>query len=386
MDLDGIAEFLKPRLRLFLSIDLVGSTALKQRGGFPLKEPEQDASLANLGASWFSPIGHFYRDVEKQFFTEWNAYKTRIAPPVNWPANATPELWKSNGDELIYTLEISDPREVYAGVVCWLNTLLHYRAVLAEQKIGLDVKAAAWVAGFPVANSEVIFRYTVQGMPDELGSGMPILLHFYYLNKWYKGGKDREGLIKDFVGPSIDTGFRICGQATARKFAISLEVALLLSMVIPAKDLDDKIVLRYDGKKELKGVLGGRPYPIFWIDTKHDDKLEKLEDSLAPLQVQDTTNVRKFCLEFISKNESHLFQPFIVKAEEPLLKVLPSNYERHLKALNEKWLQEQQRLELELRGTRGEEPQTGDKGIDLDPDGIEDFASGLRVVSPPTGA
>jgi hypothetical protein len=83
MNLDELPKFLRPRLRLFLSADLVGSSALKQ-GSINLS----DRSSADRGASakWFYPIAEFYRIFEVEFFQEWEKYSTDPAKRPNWPA------------------------------------------------------------------------------------------------------------------------------------------------------------------------------------------------------------------------------------------------------------------------------------------------------------
>src|ERR1051326_8348657 len=76
-----LPDGLKPRLRLFLSIDLVGSTAFKQ------------SRLA-----WLPAILDFYRDFDQLMHAQFRAYRQRSNCPV-----PPPEFWKSNGDELLYT-------------------------------------------------------------------------------------------------------------------------------------------------------------------------------------------------------------------------------------------------------------------------------------------
>ncbi|MQX38621.1 hypothetical protein [Roseospira navarrensis] len=158
MDVNTFPKFLQPTLRLFLSVDLVGSTALKQAGSFPIKKPDEDSTLSELGAEWFNEVAEFYRKIEELFTREWDHYKATVANKYDWPVGNDPEFWKINGDEIIYFKELSESRECYATFVCWLNVVEQFRSHLAGNRSPLDVKASAWLAGFPIANSEVILR------------------------------------------------------------------------------------------------------------------------------------------------------------------------------------------------------------------------------------
>lgn len=81
-------EFIKPRLRLFLSVDLIGSTSFKQ-------------SKANRNfdddvvQTWFEPIIRFYHEFEKKFALELNRFRE-----LGLPHQPNPTLWKVIGDEL----------------------------------------------------------------------------------------------------------------------------------------------------------------------------------------------------------------------------------------------------------------------------------------------
>lgn len=254
MNFEGLPQFLKPTLRLFLSIDLVGSTALKQAGSFPLDAPAENDPLADVGAEWFNEVAGFYRDIEIEFSREWQHYRESVAKKYVWPDGQDPFLWKSNGDEVIYVKELTESRECYAAVVCWINVVHTYRKKLKARKSPLDVKAAVWVAGFPIANSEVIFSTSVGERVFPLDIGIPKVTHYYLLDKWYSG--DKEGLVRDFIGPSMDTGFRVSSKATPRKCTLSMEAALLLSLVTPPEEYENKIVIRYDGRENSKRGSG----------------------------------------------------------------------------------------------------------------------------------
>lgn len=91
-------------LRLFLSVDLVGSTAFKQSHQTAFKA--EDKSPLNISEPWFGPIAQFYREIERLFAREWQTYVDVLSKRVGWPTGPAPQLWKSAGDELLYVKEL----------------------------------------------------------------------------------------------------------------------------------------------------------------------------------------------------------------------------------------------------------------------------------------
>jgi hypothetical protein len=349
---DDLPCFMRPRLRLFLSVDLVGSTALKQSGYFPLPSPKEEDSLEDIGANWFAAITSFYRDIESKFSAVWHNYKETISKSSKWPVGADPFLWKSNGDELIYVKELADSRECYACIMCWLDVIHSYRQNLRNKKSHLDVKASAWIAGFPISNSEVVFS-SGRGLQLPSGfTGMSRVDNYTILEKWYGEKEETSNYIRDFIGPSMDTGFRVSSKATPRKMTVSIEVALLLSMATAPVEYKARLSLRYDGRESLKGVFGGKPYPIFWVDTHLDEDLSLMEDKLQGQDGLDKEKVLEFCRKFIEENEKYVFLPFVIGDKEPLVSELPKNYEEILRHMANQWGLEKQKLQIEERSLR----------------------------------
>ena len=146
---------------MFLSVDIVGSTAFKQSAadGKTGKGASADDESPR-SEPWFEPIAQFYRGVERTFSKEWSICEEK-ANSINWPTGPSPELWKSIGDEVIYTKHLTDHREVLSTLYAWVSTVRSYRKILRMQFKTLDLKSTAWIAGFPVHNAEVIFRPSV---------------------------------------------------------------------------------------------------------------------------------------------------------------------------------------------------------------------------------
>ncbi|WP_143035649.1 hypothetical protein [Bradyrhizobium sp. Rc2d] len=336
-----------PSLRIFLSVDIVGSTAFKQSAAdgkagkgasaedeFPRSEP------------WFEPIAQFYRGVERTFSKEWSICEEK-ANSINWPTGPSPELWKSIGDEVIYTKHLTDHREVLSTLYAWVSTVRSYRKILRTQFKTLDLKSTAWIAGFPVHNAEVIFRPSVKNgagvveEDDELYSNLQLLHEFY---------EDREKQMhftRDFIGPAIDTGFRLAQMSTPRRMVLSLELALMLGHAIGLHLLHKPQTFDYEelsfffaGRQSFKRVFGGLPYPIFWIDMKPSPSLEGKEDELQNLQPLKTELVYKFCTEFVREHDAYCFTPYIMGNQHPAFADMPERHTRRIEVLRNYWVDE----------------------------------------------
>lgn len=342
--LEALPTFLRPRFRLFLSIDLVGSTASKQRPNFPITEPGRLWADGGMAPPWLSPIANFFGSFREAFIREWKTFRGSIASELRIEVNIDPSFWKANGDELIFVKELDDRREILGCIHAWLLALKAVRPVL--QKDGLDAKATAWTAGFPVTNSELVFQLNPgsQSDPYEDYEDEPRLLQFSLLEKWYQESDSQISLLMDFIGPSIDIGFRLTAHSSARRFVISIDIAYFLANTpLPPTSKIKVPPIIYGGKEVLKGVLGGKPYPIFWIDTMAPSSKEvpKPEDKL--LNPPPLTDISGFCVEFYRQHSADMFEPFIYREHESLYGNFPRNYIAALEHLCVTWEKERGR-------------------------------------------
>ncbi|WP_197279578.1 hypothetical protein [Rhodopseudomonas sp. AAP120] len=350
-------------LRLFLSVDIVGSTAFKQA---TRDRPEKASSgLDDLPPAepWFSPIAQFYRGIERTFAKEWSIC-VELSDSVGWPTGRPPELWKSVGDELIYTKVLDDHREALTTLNAWVKTVASYRARLRDQFKSLDLKSTAWLAGFPIHNAEVVFRSSVTGLQpfngdddDEVFSNLS-LLHEFYSNPY------NPEFTRDFIGPAIDTGFRLSQLSTPRKLVISVELAFMLVQAVRTQPHEYQYeILRFffDGRHALKGVLGGLSYPIFWIDMRPFPFLETTEDALNKIIPLDTDSVLAFCQEFIKSSGPHCFTPYIIGNPDPTFSRVPDYHQERLRGLESYWQREaQKRADEKKAGLEKSQPGDGE--------------------------
>lgn len=95
----------------------------------------------------------------------------------------------------------------------------------------------------------------------------------------------------DFLGQSIDTGFRVAKFSTPDKMFMCLETAYLLCKCLKnnrdqnnnSSNIGYAFEIGYSGKEVLKGVLNSKPYPLFYIHTNTDPIQNKLDSSEAKL-------------------------------------------------------------------------------------------------------
>lgn len=312
-------EFLKPRLRLFLSADIVGSTGLKQsRLGASAKE------IQKQHAAWFSAIQGFYIEARQSFLAEWDSAQKRWTGRTEHFGQA-PEVWKTIGDEVIFVKTLTDYRQVSVTLKCWIEALSSMRAFLQEQNSRLNVKSTAWLAGFPIENKEVVI--SLDGPSD----GRQI--EDYYkesgniLNEYYSRTYERD-ISLDFIGPAIDIGFRLSGHSDSRKFILGVGIPYILALTNPTRDeLLDDFDVYYSGSVPLKGVLGGLTYPLFWIDLAEKESLAAREDRLTRFEPPGRDAIRRYCEAFYVEHSAYIFTPFICSNTEQQLTDLPHWYE-----------------------------------------------------------
>jgi hypothetical protein len=149
-------DFLQPKLRLFLSVDIVNSTAFKQAS---LKDRKADDSEGNTPLHpvepWFSPINRFYREIESSFSKHWEHLSKSMEKRYQWPTGPKPELWNAAGDELLYVKTLDDHRQALVTISAWIKAMNEHRTDLRARYPMLDLKAAAWLAGFPVRDAVI---------------------------------------------------------------------------------------------------------------------------------------------------------------------------------------------------------------------------------------
>lgn len=261
-------ELARPKLKLFLSVDVVGSTEYKQ---------ERDHKRAQ---HWLSFFVNFYASFPTLVKAALESEKAR--------PSSLPRLWKALGDELVFTVELRRREEASMHVRAFRQALCdavrNWRRD-SRQKHDLLIKGTAWLAGFPVGNAEIPLQSTDKDKDDEVG--------------------------RDYIGPQVDAGFRLKDHATSGKLILSADLALLmLSAGRPG------LRFYFDGDHSLKGVIRGRPYPLVWVDCDDNPasarSIHVLKDKLLDRRPSAPGVLREYLRQWIAQTKGLVPMPFIV--------------------------------------------------------------------------
>lgn len=264
----------KPSLRLFLSADLAGSTAFKQSG-----EPDE----------WQKFFRNFYQQLP--------AVVIRHAEQLGEPTDLL-KVWKLIGDEVVFSTELKSWDQAGRCLAVFRNALFEFRrATVDSTNSRLDVKAAAWTAGFPVGNIRV---------------------------------EPMDGLGEDYVGPGMDIGFRLVKAASPRRMLLSVELAWLLSLAENEKNLS----LFLSEGLELKGVAKGQTYPCIWLDNFRDNTKPTTADELfvdeENLRGKGAVECKRADLhDFAARWIRHMGPPYLMPFidGDPVIGERPANYQ-----------------------------------------------------------
>lgn len=332
-------ELVRPKLKLFLSVDIVGSTHYKQR--------DKDSHAQN----WLSLFLSFFAE----FPTIFNGEIAKQKEAHGHDGLDTVRLWKSLGDELIFTVELKHRTQaaVYLKAFTWAlreaaaNWHTDSEAPALKE---LHLKGAAWLAGFPVGNAEIPMEVRV----DE---------------------KSMDG--RDYIGPLIDTGFRVKEYASPRKLVVSVELAYLLVCVGTSG-----LRFFYEGEPALKGILKGKPYPVIWLEfdvAAGDDRyqamaeMNSLRDELAGRKHADSHTLKKYLKAWIEETKPCLGKPFIRGDEFDDLRADPEYEEQWNRTI------EELRSVFVVEEEQGQESTVGSKRL---PKEFMDLLSNLDASKP----
>jgi len=225
----------------------VGSTGFKGGIGAEVKD--------SVHPVWMTEMRRFYQRFPRLLRAQFDK-EAKAANLVASARSSFPNTWKTVGDEIIFCCRVCRSDHLVCIMNAFIQALAEYGDVLEKNGGHLDVKGTAWLAAFPSPNITVEMSSDDQRsfsiFPDEqMESRADIAPHEF-----------------DFLGKSIDCGFRLGKFSSADKFALSVELALALCEAAESNGHRFIGVFNYDGRTELRGVLAGHPYPIVTIDTQ----------------------------------------------------------------------------------------------------------------------
>jgi hypothetical protein len=244
------------RLRLFLSVDLVGSTAFKSK--------DDETNLV-----WIKAFQKFYEQFPKMFRKNYREFCSD-APEIDTNEKLiTPKVWKTIGDEIIFVNRVHSVAHLAAYVISFRKTLITFGDEV-NGTYKLNTKGNGWIAAFPTPNRSI--RLALDAKEESYSSNDDILTEADEVSV------DDTPSQFDFLGKGIDGGFRISRNSAVDAMTLSPALAYLLCRA--HKNVETtKFNCQFSFREPevFKGVMGGKKYPVVSLITSRDEAHEKVE-------------------------------------------------------------------------------------------------------------
>lgn len=277
------------RLRLFLSVDLVGSTAFKA--------DEASQAFAKVKPKWVDLFTNFYREFPDRLANSFHS--TGRFGEGSEESKHPPKIWKTIGDEIVLCSRVISIEHLVHSVGCFIDSMSEYSKHIQKTSEKLDLKGNAWVAACPSPN--IAFPLVQSEHPE---------LQDLDTSEEVERLIDENPSRFDFLGKAIDTGFRIAKNSKSEQMTVSVQLAYLLCKAAiegkPAFPLD------YGGRFELKGVNGGIPYPVLYINTERSAVKKRLtarEKALVGSKTPEPQHMFDFLDDFMQ--HAKIEKPYI---------------------------------------------------------------------------
>ena len=246
---------------LFLSFDMVNSTQFKC-----------------TESRWPFVMHHFYTETVKAVRAVSSAFN----------------VWKYMGDEVVFWCHLPAntylPKFIGALYLALqivrerLNDLQVNYEILTQNIIG--VKGTAWIAVAEHVASHELESHLLKD--SHLGR---------IIEEEIDGAKS---VLVDFIGQEIDIGFRIAKFAHNGFLQLNASLAALMLLQQPESA---EVPARIVALEPLKGVWGGRPYPIIWYCDPWDHSEENFayDELLQNLVIARVLGGQTQPLKFVNK-------------------------------------------------------------------------------------
>lgn len=296
-----MTECPKYRTRLFLSVDLVGSTAFKAGAG----DKRVDGSANPI---WVDETKKFYREFPTALRAKF--HQQIVSSGGTEYKDAAPQLWKTIGDEVLFCCRVRSRDHLVCVMNAFIQALAEYGGLLEIRGNFLDVKGTAWTADFPSPN------VTVQIQASSPNDTLP--------DEEVEITADSQPHQFDFLGRGMDCGFRLARFSSADKLVVAAELAFVLCEAADANGHKFLGSFDYSGREVLKGVIFGRPYPVISIVTERSEARREvlaLERMVHGSGAASALTLRNFLAKFINIEELDI--PFFPAKESA---VFPRHY------------------------------------------------------------
>jgi hypothetical protein len=304
-------------LRIFLSLDIDGSTKYKH--------PRTAKELADQD-SWVRPFLAFYRMSVEEVGARWADVIAELreadlgGTSGKYVFGDPPEFWKGAGDEVLFSKIVRSPLDVLAAIYTLVAVMKAHRGHFSSKThtAALNVKGAAWLAGFPLNNTEIAIG--ADGASPAGDSGDPLIDNYRLLSKIANDAQLKRQYKIDYIGPSIDLGFRLREFASVRQLVVSIDILWLLWRARQRMEPDElkrcpimeRLRIGYSDRRTLRGILGEDPYPLFWIHTDDSSALDELEDALMQrVHRIDSDGLERYCNEYLDESGPLRMRPYI---------------------------------------------------------------------------
>jgi len=220
---------------LFVSVDMVNSTEFKSRE-----------------RNWPFVLHHFYESVVGEM--------KRVCPRFN--------VWKYIGDEVAFWRDthrednlaelIAGTNDALQAICAGLDSIESQKRYGIRTRHVVGAKATMWIASAHFVRDANIERDLEADYADDNR-----IIEEDHLVSFSDEGDGTVRKAYDFIGPDIDIGFRIAHFAQRGFLALSANLACL---VLRQAKLADPICehMKIIDYQALKGVWGGRRYPVIW--------------------------------------------------------------------------------------------------------------------------
>lgn len=314
------------RVRLFLSVDLTGSTAFKHNKANTLV--------------WIKAFKSFYQQFPLMLIKNYKSIAKSGRHLSGDEKNmGHPKLWKTVGDEILFCCNLTSLCQLGACIDAFIKTLVEYGNIAKQDE--LNTKGNAWVASFPTPNCSIqpIKSPTLQEDGEQSISGDKSLP-----SENEELSVDKDPSLYDFLGKGIDAGFRISRNSGIDTLTISPGLGILLCECVSCKLVSGfDTPIRLAKMEEFKGVAGNNYYPVLTIDTYRDEKYKELaikqRDLLGENIVQGAGKLEKYLRDYL--DYFHIEIPAVRSTHTDTEFTPPSFYTEYVTQWNSEFLKEE---------------------------------------------